>query len=355
MSSETALLTEQQETIETPLKGLGFLIGVSKPMQQIYSLILQVASSSVSVIITGESGTGKEVVARTIHELSPRRRNPFVAINCAAIPETLMESELFGYEKNAFTGAAARKLGCFELADGGTLLLDEIAEMPHLLQAKLLRALEQRTIRRLGGANEIPIDVRVLAATNKDPHEAVAKGIFREDLLYRLNVFTIDIPPLRFRKEDLPVLCEHLIAQLAEKHERPAQTISENAMELICAHDWPGNVRELRNAIERAVIVCPEEEIGRQHLAPLSLDQRQQRRRGGDNVSIPIGMPLDEVERLLIMRTLQKTENNKTRAAELLGVSLKTLHNKLRSYREHGLLTEDGEFVKPFKVRAVES
>jgi len=339
-----------KETKKVNATSPGFIVGVSDSMKQIYSLIEQVAPSSVSVLITGESGTGKEVVARTIHELSPRRKNPFVAINCAAIPETLMESELFGYEKNAFTGAAARKLGCFELADGGTLLLDEIAEMPALLQAKLLRALEQRTIRRLGGTSEIAIDVRVLAATNKNPHEAIAKGNFREDLLYRLNVFTIDIPPLRQRKEDLPALCEHLIKQLSERHNRPAKQISDSAIELLKAHYWQGNVRELRNALERAVIVCPNETIEREHIATI-VDQRQHQRRGGENVSIPIGMPLDEVERLLIMRTLRKTENNKTRAAEVLGISLKTLHNKLKSYRERGLLNEDGTFVTPFKVR----
>ncbi len=337
-------------TIEEKQSGLGFLVGASDSMRQIYTLIKQVAPSSVSVLITGESGTGKEVIARTIHELSPRKKNPFIAINCAAIPETLMESELFGFEKNAFTGAAARKLGCFELADGGTLLLDEIAEMPALLQAKLLRALEQRTIRRLGGTSEIAIDVRVLAATNKNPHDAIAKGSFREDLLYRLNVFTIDIPPLRQRKEDLPALCEHLIKQLSERHERPTKQISESAIELLQAHHWQGNVRELRNALERAVIVCPDEIIERVHIA-LTVNQRQHQRKSSENVSIPLGMPMDEVERLLIMRTLRRTENNKTRAAEVLGISLKTLHNKLKSYRERGLINDDGTFVTPFKVR----
>lgn len=341
-------ITEEKES-----NILDLLVGISPTMRQIHSLIEQIAPSSVSVLITGESGTGKEVVAKAIHEISPRKNEPFIAINCAAIPETLMESELFGYEKNAFTGAASRKPGCFEMADGGTLLLDEIAEMPHLLQAKLLRALEQRTVRRLGGSKEIPIDVRVLAATNQNPLEAVSKGRFREDLLYRLNVFTIELPPLRERKDDLPALCQKLIIQLSEKHGKPARKLSEHAMELLQNQRFPGNVRELRNILERAVVVCNEEEIQRHHLAPISIDQRQHQRPASDMVSVPLGMPIVEVERLLIMRTLRKTENNKTRAAELLGISLKTLHNKLNTYREQGLLTETGEFVTPFKVREV--
>ncbi|MGH9902314.1 MAG: sigma-54-dependent transcriptional regulator, partial [Pyrinomonadaceae bacterium] len=225
----------------------GELIGTSEPMRHVYALIEQVAPSSASVLITGESGTGKELVARTIHNLSPRRGAPFVAINCSAIPDTLMESELFGHEKGAFTGAATRRQGCFELAHTGTLLLDEIAEMPTLLQAKLLRVLEERSMRRLGGMQELPIDVRVLAATNRDPHEAVRTGSFREDLLYRLNVITIELPPLRRRKEDLPLLAQHLVAQLSARHARPARHLSTAAVEVLRAHHWPGNVRELRN------------------------------------------------------------------------------------------------------------
>ncbi|HST53553.1 MAG TPA: sigma 54-interacting transcriptional regulator, partial [Pyrinomonadaceae bacterium] len=288
------------------------------------------------------SGTGKELVARSIHNLSPRKNSAFVAINCSAIPETLMESELFGHERGAFTGAASRRLGCFELANGGTLLLDEIAEMPFSLQAKLLRVLEDRRIRRLGGAGEIPIDVRVLAATNRNPLDAVRQGAFREDLLYRLNVITIELPPLRQRKDDIPLLAQHLIAQLAERHNRPARLLSPTSIEALQSHTWPGNVRELRNVIERAVIVCPDEAIERHHLAPAFIDQRA-RARGTDTVSFAVGTPIDEVERVMILRTLQKTDNNKTRAAELLRISLKTLHNKLRLYREHGLLPLSGD------------
>lgn len=317
----------------------GELVGLSEPMRQIYSLIEQVAPSSASVLLTGESGTGKELVARTMHNLSPRKRAPFIAINCSAIPETLMESELFGHEKGAFTGAAARRQGCFELAHSGTLLLDEIAEMPPLLQAKLLRVLEERTVRRLGGAQEIPVDVRVLAATNRDPHEAVRRGDFREDLLYRLNVIAIELPPLRRRKEDLPLLAQHLVAQLAERHERPARFLTPAALEALQSHHWPGNVRELRNVIERAVIICSGEAIERHHLAPYPLDQRA-RARSEDTITLPVGTPIEEVERQMILRTLQKTDNNKTRAAELLQISLKTLHNKLRAYRERGVLQD---------------
>jgi DNA-binding NtrC family response regulator len=313
----------------------GELVGTSDPMRQIYALIEQVAPSSASVLITGESGTGKELVARTIHNLSPRKNSGFVAINCSAIPETLMESELFGYERGAFTGAVTRRLGCFEIANGGTLLLDEISEMPVSLQAKLLRVLEDRKIRRLGGTGETPVDVRVLAATNRDPAEAVEEGSFREDLLYRLNVIAIDLPPLRQRKDDIPLLAQHLATQLAERHARPARFLSAEAVEALQSHTWPGNVRELRNVIERAVIICSGEAIERHHLAPYPLEQRKHAR-SEDTVMLPVGTPIEEVERRMILRTLQKTENNKTRAAELLQISLKTLHNKLRLYREQG-------------------
>jgi DNA-binding NtrC family response regulator len=322
-------------------ESFGKLIGKSRAMQKVYTLIEQVAASSASVLITGESGTGKEMVARTIHELSPRHSAEFVAVNCAAIPETLMESELFGHERGAFTGASARRQGCFEMAHRGTLLLDEIAEMPSLLQAKLLRVLEERTVRRLGGSQEIAVDVRVLAATNRDPREAVRDGVFREDLLYRLNVITIELPPLRQRKEDLPLLAASLIASLAGRHARPARSLSPAALEVLRAHHWQGNVRELRNVIERAVIICSGDQIERHHIAPYPLDQRA-RARSEDTLTLPVGTPLEEVERRMIMRTLEKTDNNKTRAAELLQISLKTLHNKLRLYRERGLINDAG-------------
>jgi len=309
-------------------------------MRKVYTLIEQVAPSSASVLITGESGTGKELVARTLHKMSPRREKPFVAINCSAIPETLMESELFGHEKGAFTGAASRRQGCFELADSGTLLLDEIGEMPALLQAKLLRVIEERAVRRLGSRKEVEVDVRLLAATNRNPQDAMADGKLRSDLMYRLNVFSIHLPSLSQRKEDLPLLAQHLVTQLAEKHHRPARFLSPSALDVLQFHAWPGNVRELRNVIERAVIICSGEQIERHHFAPYPIEQRE-RLRNEDTIMLPVGTPLEEVERQMIMRTLQKTKNNKTRAAELLGISLKTLHNKLNLYRERGLLHDD--------------
>lgn len=320
--------------------GFWELVGNSGPMREIYSLIEQVAPSSASVLITGESGTGKELVARTIHKLSPRTDRPFIGINCSAIPETLMESELFGHEKGAFTGAASRRQGCFELADTGTLLLDEIAEMPAMLQAKLLRVIEERAIRRLGSRREIEIDVRILAATNRDPEDAVREGTLREDLLYRLNVFTVRLPALKDRKEDLPLLAQHLVTHLANKHGKPARFLSPGALHALQFHAWPGNVRELRNVIERAVVVCSGEQIERHHFAPYPIEQRE-RLRAEDTITLPVGTPLDEVERQMIMRTLKKTGNNKTRAAQLLGISLKTLHNKLNLYRDRGVLPDE--------------
>jgi DNA-binding NtrC family response regulator len=318
----------------------GELVGNSDSMRRVYTLIEQVAPSSASVLITGESGTGKELVARTLHKMSPRRDKPFVAINCSAIPETLMESELFGHEKGAFTGAASRRQGCFELADSGTLLLDEIGEMPALLQAKLLRVIEERAVRRLGSRKEVEVDVRLLAATNRNPQAAMADGKLRSDLMYRLNVFSIHLPSLSERKEDLPLLAQHLVTQLAEKHHRPARFLSPSALDVLQFHAWPGNVRELRNVIERAVIICSGEQIERHHFAPYPIEQRE-RLRNEDTIMLPVGTPLEEVERQMIMRTLQKTKNNKTRAAELLGISLKTLHNKLNLYRERGLIHDD--------------
>jgi DNA-binding NtrC family response regulator len=312
----------------------GEMVGSSQSMREIYSLIEQVAPSTVSVLITGESGTGKEMVARTIHRLSPRAEQPFVAINCAAMPETLMESELFGHEKGAFTGAADRRIGCFELANNGTMLLDEIAEMPVLLQAKLLRVLEDKTVRRLGATKETKVDVRVIAATNKDPFKAMQDGALRDDLLYRLNVITINLPPLRDHRDDIPLLVQHMIAELGARHSRPARVISPDAMEVLLAFDWPGNIRELRNVIERAVVISESEQITRRHLPPHITEQGVSP--ATDTITIPVGTPLDEVERRVILSTLARSDNNKTRTAEALRISLKTLHNKLKAYREAG-------------------
>jgi DNA-binding NtrC family response regulator len=339
---ELAEARRENELLRRQLRdrgAFGELVGRSEAMQKVYSVIEQVASSSASVLITGESGTGKEVVARTIHNLSPRREAPFVGINCSAIPETLMESELFGHEKGAFSGAAARRAGCFELAHHGTLLLDEIADMPALLQAKLLRVIEERSVRRLGSQREIPVDVRLLAATNREPVQAVREGKLREDLLYRLNVISIHLPSLSERLEDLPLLAQHLVIRLATKHNRPARFLSPAALDALRFHQWPGNVRELRNVIERAVIICSGEQIERHHFAPYPFDQRE-RARQEDTITFPVGSPIEVIERQMILRTLSKTGNNKTKTAELLHISLKTLHNKLNLYRQQGLMKD---------------
>src|SRR4030081_930000 len=310
---------------------LGLLVGGSPAMQEIFRLVELVAPSTASVLITGASGTGKELVARTIHDLSPRRNKPFFPINCAAIPETLIESEIFGHEKGAFTGALERRTGCFELAEGGTLLLDEIGEMPVGTQAKLLRVLEDHKLRRLGSKVETSVDVRVLAATNKVPDDAVANGELRQDLYYRLNVFNIHMPALREHKEDIRELVRSLLADMNQKHDRKVADVSEAVLDMFAGYSWPGNVRELRNVLERAAIVSDRDLIGRAHLpadfghAPATT--------ASDLTSLrfPLGTTVEAVERELILQTLAST-NNKTRAAELLGISLKTLHNKLKEY-----------------------
>src|SRR3954451_18959863 len=312
---------------------LGRLVGKSRKMQEIFALVERVAPSTASVLITGESGTGKEMVARTLHDLSPRKAKPYVAINCSAIPETLIESEIFGHEKGAFTGALERRAGCFELAEEGTIFLDEIGEMPIGTQAKLLRVLEDRKLRRLGSKVETTVDVRVLAATNKPPEEAVAKGQLRNDLYYRLNVFNIDMPSLRDHKEDLPELTQALLDAMNQKHGRKTATVSDAVISMFQAYDWPGNVRELRNLLERAVIVCEGSVIEPKHLPP---GFGHATPRGpvseGNAVRVGVGTTVEEAERLLILKTLESTHNNKTRAADILGISLKTLHNKLKEY-----------------------
>jgi DNA-binding NtrC family response regulator len=340
---ESARNAREREALRRQLreKGrLGELVGESKPMQEVMRIVEMTAPSSASVLITGETGTGKEIVARTIHKLSPRAERPFVAINCSAIPESLMESEIFGHERGAFTGAAERRIGCFELADGGTLLLDEIGEMPAPTQAKLLRVLEDRKVRRLGSKAETPVDVRVLAATNKDPERAVADGGLRQDLYFRLNVFHLHLPPLREHKEDIPLLVEHMLRELNEKHGRHVRGIGAEVLEIFMSHTWPGNVRELRNVLERAAIMCDREMITRAHL-PEEFGRTALKSPGDlSSLRFPVGTTVDAVERELIVQTLQATGNNKTKAAELMGISLKTLHNKLKEYGEGNAETE---------------
>jgi DNA-binding NtrC family response regulator len=343
---------------------LGELVGTSRQMQEIFALLQQAGPSKACVLITGESGTGKELVARTIHALSPRRQGPFVAINCAALPDTLIESELFGHEKGSFTGASERRAGCFEVAQHGTLLLDEIGEMPLATQAKLLRILEDSKVRRLGGKTEFEVDVRVVAATNKIPDEAVRGGHLREDLYYRLNVFQIHLPPLRERKQDIQPIAEALIGDLNRKHECRVADLSPAVMEALDRHNWPGNVRELRNVLERAVILAGEGTIEMKHLPANLQSQPAAAPAAGQTATPPpadtqagssappatavagsdetvhfqIGTTVEGAEKMLILRTLEHTRNNKTRAAEILGISLKTLHNKLKEYggKEYG-------------------
>jgi DNA-binding NtrC family response regulator len=325
---------------------LGCLVGPSKTMQEIFRLIELVAPSTASVLITGASGTGKELVARTIHDLSPRRNKPFVPINCAAIPETLIESEIFGHEKGAFTGALERRTGCFELAEGGTLLLDEIGEMPVATQAKLLRVLEDRKLRRLGSKVETTVDVRVLAATNKVPEDAVAKGELRNDLYYRLNVFNIHMPPLRDHKEDVPELLQRLLEEVNSKHSRNVAAVSEAVLTLFRNYSWPGNVREMRNTLERAVIVCDGSVIETRHLPPGFGQNTTKTSDDADGIRLGVGTTVGEAERLLILKTLESTNNNKTKAAEILEISLKTLHNKLKEYGNSDTSSKEEEVTE---------
>ena len=344
-ASAHSQLSQETDRLNRALSNLGVLVdmvGTSPQMQQVFTTVQQVAPSKAAVLVTGESGTGKELVARAIHQLSNRRAGPFVAINCAAMPETLMESELFGHEKGAFTGALERRAGCFELAQGGTLLLDELVEMPSGTQAKLLRVLEDSRVRRLGGKSEISVDVRVIAATNRNVDEALKKGDLREDLYYRLNVFQIALPPLRQRLSDLPVLCETLIAHLNKKHQTSVVGVTQEVMEAFKKYSWPGNVRELRNVLERAVVLAGEGTIQMSHLPydfGVSVGSRQPAQVfEPDSVRLPVGTTVGEAEKALIHVTLQHTKNNKTRAAEILGISLKTLFNKLKEYGQ-----QDGE------------
>jgi DNA-binding NtrC family response regulator len=345
-------LRNEKKVLERQLQykgSLGEMVGNSPRMQEIFSLLQQAGPSKACVLISGESGTGKELVARTLHVLSPRRQGPFVAINCAALPETLIESELFGHEKGSFTGASERRAGCFEVAQHGTILLDEIGEMPMLTQAKLLRILEDSKVRRLGGKTEFEVDVRVVAATNKVPDDAVKGGSLREDLFYRLNVFHIHLPPLRERKEDILAIAEALIVDLNRKHDTRVADLDPDVVEAFQHHSWPGNIRELRNVLERAVIITGEGSVQLKNLPVIFQPQNAAMAVAAasstpasvpeppitatdDDLHIPIGTTVEQAEKGLILRTLEFTKNNKTRAAEILGISLKTLHNKLKEY-----------------------
>jgi DNA-binding NtrC family response regulator len=303
----------------------GRLYGSSTAMQDVYRKIDKVAPTEATVFVTGESGGGKELVARTIHERSNRSRGPFVAINCGAIPSNLIEAELFGHEKGAFTGASRNHRGCFERAENGTLLLDEITEMSLDMQVRLLRVLETGRFMRVGGDSEMRANVRIIAATNRDPHEALREGKLREDLLYRLAVFPLALPPLRERDGDAELLAEHFLQQLNAEAGTDKQ-FSRAALVTIRTHQWPGNIRELKNAVHRAFIMADEDvELDLAGLACPPIE--------GECLRVPIGTPLAEMERQAIFATLDHCAGNKRRAAEILGVSLKTLYNRLAAYQ----------------------
>jgi len=312
------------------LKQLGGteFIGHSSQMRRIFELVQKVAQTKASVAITGESGTGKEMVARSIHNLSPRREKAFIAVNCASIPATLIESEIFGHERGAFTGADQRRPGVFELAHGGTLFLDEVGEIPVELQAKLLRVLEEGRLRRLGGKVELEVDVRVLCATNRDLKQEVKNQRFREDLFFRLNVFQIGLPPLRERREDIPLLVQYFVEKYTGDAGKKISGVHPDALEVLRNYEWPGNIRELRNAVERAVILCDNELILTEHLPPDMAGRAPERQ----TFRMPYGLTLDSIEKEYILGSLQRNSGNKARTAEILGVSEKTLYNKLHRY-----------------------
>jgi two-component system, response regulator FlrC len=309
-------------------------------MRDVLALARQIAPSDASVLITGESGTGKEVVARYVHRQSRRAERPFVSVNCAAIPENLLESELFGHEKGAFTGATARRIGKFEEASGGTLLLDEISEMDPRRQAKLLRALQEREIDRVGGTRPVKVDLRLIATSNRNLGAEVAAGRFREDLLFRLNVVNLHLPPLRERPADIAPLGRYFAARYARANGLPPRPLSETALGRLRAHAWPGNVRELENCVHRAVLLAGSDEIGPDAitLQGAAVGGRTSGTHGAEGKSALVGRTVAEVERHLILDTLRHTLGNRTHAASILGISLRTLRNKLRQYGDAGVL-----------------
>ena len=325
-------LLDQSRTMARELEengGLGPFKGTSPQMREVYTLIRDLAASDAAVLITGESGTGKELAARTIHDLSPRGSGPFIAMNAAAIPRELVESEIFGHEKGAFTGASRDRTGCFELAHQGTLFLDEISEMPMELQPKLLRVLDEARFRRVGGKQEVRVDVRTISATNRDPREAVKDGALREDLYYRLNVLTIRLPPLRQRQGDISLLAQSFMDEFRRKHGSQVRALRDETLELMEQYRWPGNIRELRNVMERAIVLARDGWIEPSHLPPYV---REPNRAEYDEVPVPSGLTMAEMERRLILKTLDETDNNKAETARRLGLNVKTIRNKLKSY-----------------------
>ena len=308
--------------------GLENIIGASPAMQQVFEVVQQVAPTRATVLIRGETGTGKELIAHAIHNLSPRKNGPFIAVHAAALTSTLLESELFGHEKGAFTGAVERRIGRFELADGGTLFLDEVGEIEPAMQVKILRVLEERAFERVGGQKTISVDVRLIAATNKDLKKLVNEGKFRDDLFYRLSVVAVSLPPLRERREDIPLLVNAFLGQCSRENNKPVREMTPEALNVLMAYDWPGNVRELRNTIEQMVVLARAERLTLRDV-PAAI------RGGADLTKISVvrtGMTVEEAERQLIVQALKETGGNRTRAAEKIGISRRTLHRKLKKY-----------------------
>ncbi len=332
-------LMDENRNLKAELDKRHRYVGSSRSMEDIDKLVTQIADSQSTILVMGESGTGKELIARAIHSRSRRARNAFIKINCAAMPDTLIESELFGHEKGAFTGAMRRTKGKFELADGGTLLLDEIGEMPLLTQAKLLRVLQEKEINKIGADLPIRVNVRIIATTNRNLKEEVEKGRFREDLFFRLSVIPIVLPPLKQRKEDIPLLVSHFIEKCNEDNGYMVTGISDDALAALSKHDWPGNVRELENCIERAVVLARQGEL-KVDLFPLTAMPVKH----GGAVPVSVGLTIAEMERELIYKSLAACQNNKTKAADMLGISIRTLRNKLNEYE--GGSVQDSEGVE---------
>ena len=305
----------------------GSMIGKSSEMQKLFELIRKVAPSKASVLITGESGVGKELVADAVHKLSPRKDGSFIKVHCAALSESLLESELFGHEKGAYTGADGMKKGRFELAHGGTIFLDEIGEINQATQVKILRVLQEKKFERVGGEETITVDVRIVAATNRNLEEEVKAGRFREDLYYRLNVVHLYVPPLRERKDDIPLLVDHFLREFARENGKNVTTIEPRARAALYKYDWPGNIRQLRNCMESAVVMCSGSEIMIEDLPPSVSKSTSEA-----SVSIPLGIPLEEAEKTLIMQNLAANKGNKSKTADILGIERKTLHRKLAKY-----------------------
>ncbi len=335
--TENKALNTQNEALKNELRDRWNYVGCAPKLMEIRQFTQSVAGSRSTVLITGESGTGKELIARWIHYHSPRQIGPFVKINCAALPESLIESELFGHEKGAFTGAIRDKVGKFEAANGGTLLLDEISEMPMSAQAKLLRAIQEKEIQKVGGDDPLKVDVRILATSNRDLLAEMDKGNFREDLYYRLNIFHVELPPLRERKEDIIALAEHFIGKFNDENDFNVTGLEEGCEKLLCAYNWPGNIRELENKVERAVVLT---RVGQIKPTAFDLTQGNARAKQSSGGGLEAGMTIAEAEKELIIKTLTHCNQNKTKAAEMLEISVRTLRNKLNEY---ALGADDGE------------